>query len=165
MDLAWHLGSRERYRALLARFHGAHAGFEDEAAGLVGDPAFFDPRRKAGPLARDLQALGLDAAEVEALPRLGFHLPDRASAYGAMYVLEGSTLGGALIARDVARALGVDAPRAYFASYGPALGPMWKAFQARLLALSHPATDDAVVAAAERTFAALQGWLCPEGVR
>jgi heme oxygenase len=165
MALDWHLASPGRYRALLARFHGAHAGFEEEASEFVADPAFFDPRRKTGCIAHDLARLGLDGREAAALPRLRLDLRSRAEAYGAMYVLEGSTLGGALISRDVKRALGPDAPVAYFRAYGPRLGPMWKAFQARLLAVSGPDVDDAVVASAERTFALLQHWLCPERVR
>ena len=92
-------------------------------------------------------------------------MPNRAAALGAMYVVEGSTLGGAIIARQVERALGLttESGCAYFRSYGPAISPMWKSFGAVLLASSSPETDDEIVASANRTFAIMQDWLCESG--
>jgi hypothetical protein len=42
---------------------------------------------------------------------------------------------------------------------------MWRSFRARLLAASSPATDDAVVACANLTFAVMQAWLADERPR
>jgi len=165
LDLERMTASPREYRATLERFYGFHAAFEPEAGALIRDEAFFAPRRKTALLARDLEALGLCRAQVERLPRHGgLGLATRADAYGALYVVEGSTLGGAIVARRVERALGYEAASgaAYFRSYGPGVGPMWKTFQARLASLSSPAFDEAVTAAAIRTFAAMQDWLCEE---
>jgi heme oxygenase len=168
MDLDRHLATLAAYRSLLARLHGFHAPFEKEAGAALDDEAFFGTRRKAGLLARDLASLGLSEAEIHALPRCRSLPPMRspAEAYGAIYVVEGSTLGGAIIARQVEAALGFTSETgcAYFRAYGSALGPRWKAFQARLLAVSSPARDDLIVASAARTFSAMQDWLCAEAV-
>jgi heme oxygenase len=168
MDLARHLETAGAYRSLLARLHGFHAPWEEAAGRALADEAFFGDRRKAGLLARDLAALGLSEAQIRALPRCRDLPPMRsaAEAYGSLYVVEGSTLGGAIIARQVEAALGLSAETgcAYFRAYGSALGPRWKAFQARLLAMSSPAHDDLIVASASRTFAAMQDWLCAEAV-
>ena len=151
------------YRDLLARFYGFHAAWEPCAEAALGDPAFSLPRRKAHLLSRDLRVLGLSEAEIARLPLCGLPLPMRepADALGAMYVVEGSTLGGTIIARLAERRLGLspESGGAYFRSYGPAVGDMWRSFRARLLAVSAPRTDDAVVACANRTFAVMEAWL------
>jgi heme oxygenase len=164
VDIERRVASHAAYRALLARFYGFHAAWEPQAAALIADPAFFEPRRKAALLARDLRFLGLD--DLDRLPRCAPLMPmaDRAAAFGALYVVEGSTLGGTIIARQVERSLGLTAGAgcSYFRSYGPDLGPMWKAFGRRLLALSNPAFDDRVVASANRTFETMRLWLSEE---
>lgn len=88
-------------------------------------------------------------------------LPSPAAAFGAMYVVEGSTLGGSVIARHVERALGLrpETGCVYFRSYGSATGRMWKAFRTRLMAMSSPAVDDVIVGSAQRTFGVMQSWL------
>jgi heme oxygenase len=49
---------------------------------------------------------------------------------GTMYVMEGSTLGGQLIARhvEVALHLGDGQGSSYFRGHGSQTGPMWKEF-------------------------------------
>ncbi len=163
-DWEGRLATRAGYRTLLERFHGFHAVWEPAASALLSDPALVEPRRKAHLLARDLVHLGLAPEDVARLPRPG---PDaapatRTQALGGLYVLEGSTLGGQVIARHLARTLeiGPTTGGAYYAAYGEAVGPMWRALRARLLAeAADRATADAVVAAAGRTFESLQAWL------
>lgn len=77
---------------------------------------------------------------------------------GAMYVVEGSTLGGQVITRQLA---GADIPlRAYFTGYGTLTGPRWKAF-CQLLSEAAPATSDQdqIVASARLTFNQLDQWI------
>lgn len=154
--------TRAGYRALLARLHGFHAVWEPTAAAALADDAFFAPRRKLPLLEADLRHLGMQAAEVAALPRCvpGPPMATRAEVLGALYVVEGSTLGGQLIARQVAARLGLhEAGLAYYRAYGPETGRMWQAFRARLLAESDAATDAAVLRGAHATFATLRAWL------
>ena len=84
-------------------------------------------------------------------------LHTRPQLLGALYVLEGSTLGGQVINRQLERAC---IPlRRYFAGYGERTGPMWKAFCQLLTEAVTPATADEVVASASLTFQCLDAWI------
>ena len=94
----------ERYAAALARFWGFYAGAEPQldrwhtAAGLTDWPQ----RRKLPALRADLLALGMTPAAIDALPVRRFGgAPEVGAGFGWLYVLEGATLGGAVIARHV----------------------------------------------------------------
>ncbi|UOQ53956.1 biliverdin-producing heme oxygenase [Hymenobacter cellulosivorans] len=76
---------------------------------------------------------------------------------GSMYVLEGSTLGGQVLARQLAKA-GIEG-RTYFMGNGEQTGPLWKSF-CQLLA--EAATEDnqaQIVASAASTFQTLHAWI------
>lgn len=165
------VSTRDGYRRLLGRFHGFHAGWEPAIAALLDDPAFSEPRRRTHLLAADLLALGLAPGELDRLPVCPpIHLQDRAGALGAMYVLEGSTLGGQVVARHVVAELGLCAGQgcSYYTAHGAATGRMWRAFRQRLLD-EDPGADAgaAMVRAAQRTFTCLGEWLTrsPAAVR
>lgn len=162
-DLAARTRCLESYRALLARLYGFHATWEPRAEAVMSDKAFFRERRKAGLLIRDLRALGMSEAAIAALPLCDALMPldNEAQALGAMYVIEGSTLGGTIIARHIARNLGLSPGSgcSFFRCYGDETGPMWKRFGTRLEALSAPDDASTIVASANRTFALLQDWL------
>ena len=85
-------------------------------------------------------------------------LHTRRQLLGAMYVVEGSTLGGQVITRQLAQA-GIPL-RAYFTGYGARTGPRWKTF-CQLLTEAAP-TDpdqDEIVASAALTFQRLDQWI------
>ncbi|WP_406854421.1 biliverdin-producing heme oxygenase [Alsobacter sp. KACC 23698] len=147
----------ERYGALVARFHAFFRIWEPRIGELVGDEAFFGPRRKLPLLEADLAALGL--APLRQTPRIP-RLDDVEEAMGSLYVLEGSTMGGQVIAKSLERRLGLAGPGAtYFASYGRDVAARWRAFQDILASLSSPAADDRIVCAALATFESLQACL------
>ena len=155
--------SLDRHRLLVARFFGFYAVWEPQVGASLADEAFFAPRRKIPLLEQDLDFLGYDRRAIEALPRCD-NPPSVASlpeTLGSLYVLEGSTLGGQVIARRLERSLGLSNGRGYafFRSYGREVGAMWKAFGARLSALPS-AAGDASVRSAQATFARLHSWLC-----
>ncbi len=160
------LSSREAYRGLLRRFYGFHNVWEPEAQRSLADPSFFDRRRKTHLLVRDLRALGMEDAAIEKLPLC--HpvplMPTRAAALGSMYVVEGSTLGGAVISKEIERALGlgVQSGCAYFRSYGADVGRMWTSFRAHLLAHASSRDENEIIAVAIATFETLRIWLCTE---
>lgn len=152
------------YRSLLARFYGFHSIFEERAGAMAPEPVAFQHRRKTPLLLQDLEALGLEAEAIARLPRCAPLMPLSAPAavMGSLYVVEGSTLGGAIIAKAVERRLSLNARHgcAYFRSYGRNTAAMWKAFGAALSAWASPETEDLVVESAQRTFATMHDWLC-----
>jgi len=158
--------STSAYRDLLARLYGFHAVWEPRVEAVLPDPELFRGRQKTGHLINDLRALGMADSDIGELSLCRSLMPlhSSAEAIGSMYVIEGSTLGGAIIARHVERGLGFDRRNgcSYFRCYGEDVGPMWKAFGAKLLVLCRPSESDAVVASANQTFEVLQAWLCGE---
>lgn len=73
---------------------------------------------------------------------------------GVLYVLEGSTLGGAILRRHLASAFALtDAGLRYYSPYGTHPKPHWVAFGERMnAAMADDAHADRVVAAAAETF-------------
>lgn len=165
VDLPARLRSREAYANLLARFYGFYAPVEARLAAVGGYDAVglnLEPRRKAGRLRADLHALGLAAdglPQCAALPAVG----DLPAALGCLYVLEGATLGGQYVRREVTRAygLGPETGCSFFASYQGRVREMWADFCAALTAYAaaHPAAHGPIVAAAADTFARMEDWL------
>lgn len=98
---------------------------------------WFEPRRRASAVRRDLQALGLS---IPPPARLRLALPDTAAALGSLYVLEGSALGAQVIAPRLQRTLGLAATNgaAYFAGWGDATGARWREFRDLLEATVGP---------------------------
>ncbi|CCD35715.1 bacteriophytochrome heme oxygenase BphO [Candidatus Paraburkholderia kirkii UZHbot1] len=162
---------RDEYIALLERFYGYVAPWEDAAAACM--PAslagFFDERRKAPLFAADLAALTGERRPVGSVPQadMRYDLPrlhNIGDVFGSMYVMEGSTLGGRFIAPHVAGRLDL-APglgMAYFDGYGPRTGSMWNAFRETAAASVPEIPYDDAVKPAIATFESLQSWLCPE---
>ena len=162
--------SIEDYRALLTRFFGFFRPLEAQLTLLTGSGgAFFDftPRLRAPLLVKDLVFLGLTEAAVAALP-VCHPLPalsSPADAFGALYVSEGSALGGQVIARRLQARLGTRITHqnglAFFYGDGPGVAARWNAF---LQALARQPAETSVPAAqtALRTFEALARWLFPE---
>ncbi len=155
--------SRLQYRRLLARFYGFFQPWESKIAGQIerGLPEFGAVRLKTPLLEADLRFLDVETQRVElctdlpscrALPEL----------LGSLYVTEGSTLGGQLIARHVEKQLGFSDGQGYafFGSYKSDVGRMWQAFQGILIAHLPEATEDAAVASARATFRLMHAWLC-----
>lgn len=170
VDLPARLGSVATYSALLARFYGFYAPIEQGLAAVDGYETVgldFAERRKTHLLRADLLALGVAAATIDRLPRCQA-LPavsGLAAALGCLYVLEGATLGGQVIKREVKAKLGLAAGPtggcAFFAAYADRTGAMWTAFRStlsRFTAGSAMATEQVVAAAAD-TFIRLDAWL------
>lgn len=150
------------FRALLGRFHGFHRAWEPALANALGDDDFLRRRQREPLLRADLRALGLPAADIDALPACAAAAAlcrTPAAALGSLYVLEGSTLGGQQISRHLAQASW--APPGglrYFDPHRAATGQRWRETLTRLEATPgawHPALIDGAVA----TFGLLHGWL------
>lgn len=124
-------------------------------------PEVIEGRLKAEALREDLRALGYSDRQILALPRCE-NLPSsvtEAEALGSMYVMEGSTLGGQFIVRQLRSTLGLgsEATR-YFSSYGPEVGKRWQEFRQHLQNFSSAENDNVMVESARQTFVALENW-------
>lgn len=167
VDLPARLQRRTAYATLLGRFHGFYRPLEQRLAavgGLAATGVDLPARRKTELLVADLEALGHTPVTIAALPTCAAlpALGGVAAALGCLYVVEGSTLGGRIIAREIRRAHGAgsDASASFFRGYGARTGAMWSALR-RILdqeCAREPAASDAI-AAANDTFARLEAWL------
>lgn len=156
MDRAFKM---EDYKTLIANFRKFYTAYEptlpiDELAAAGFD---YDERRKLPSLDADAKALGLPESE-----KAFDQLPDVSSvakAFGSIYVIEGSTLGGQVISRHLKEHLGLDLENggAFFNSYGREVGPRWKAFGAAITAFAEGGEhDDEIVQAAKETFESIK---------
>jgi heme oxygenase len=146
---------RDAYRRLLARLYGFHFGFERAAR--------IKPERSVW-LERDLASLGVSPGQLAARPLCrGFPsmaLPE--ALLGALYVVEGSALGGVALARGLDGLVGVGVldGRRFFTGHRSETGSAWRAYLARLSAASHTAEQQAtIISTAIATFALFECWL------
>ncbi len=154
---------RDQYIQYLQRF----LAFQDEAERALDTSLTIEAvpdwaQRRRAQLARaDLEMLG---APERHFPQLSGRLPPITSAeqvLGIVYVLEGSTLGGAYLLKQLAP-LGITATRggSYLASYGSDRGKIWQRFLFMLEeAHLRQARAEAIAAAAITTFAAARYYL------
>jgi heme oxygenase (biliverdin-IX-beta and delta-forming) len=171
LDIPDSIGCAADYTRLLGRLYGFYAPLERHLlqfdASLGEHGVDVRPRLKTRKLAIDLHAFGWTQSAVSALP-LCTELPcvsRTAHAFGCLYVLEGSTLGGQIIARRMRSTLQIDgdAGLSFFRAYGGHTGRMWQTFVDRMNA--YPATDGEIEQAtqsARNTFAAMERWLLRE---
>ena len=157
---------RGRFLSVLDRFWGFHAEWEKALRGHGAVAALVERRSRTELLARDLAALGRTSAEIERLARCeaaGGLARSRQTAFGSLYVLEGSTLGGRVISGALKGADWLPAGGLrYFDPYGAETGVMWRTFQGALRAESSDASDAAITQGAVETFDLLHRWLLPE---
>ena len=154
------------YRRLLQAYYGFYRPMEAALSdsGMIPDGFDLLLRVKTPTLLNDLHALGLDDDAISALPRCcelpAFDTP--AACLGALYVLEGATLGGQVLRREMAQRLHVNASNggAFLNVYGAETGRRWKDFLDYLgrLPLDVLAKQRAVDAACS-TFSCFEQWL------
>lgn len=152
---------KEAYVELLKLFYGYFGGLEESIAQNI-DPNLLPDnaeRRKIEFIANDIEALGGEApakADGNDLPRIQSHL----EALGALYVIEGSTLGGKIISKMMQQQLGLSgAGLSFFSGYGDSTEQMWNTFKDVLNAQAeNPEQEAAVIAAANQTFLKFGDW-------
>ncbi len=152
------------YVGLLERFYGVYEPFERMADPMLKRlPGIeFERRKKTELLAADLIHLGVSPEGLALLPRLSFAVPERPEQLlGWLYVLEGSTLGGQILARHFGTRfpLSAECGLRFFTAYGEETATMWRQFLEVLAIYSQ--TDAAarlMVDAAVSMFARLLDW-------
>jgi heme oxygenase len=159
--------TRADYGATLSRLYRFHAGLEPALAAALADlpelAAFTAPERSRA-IAADLAELGLGLpppAAPEALPVM----TDAPAALGCLYVVEGSALGGRVIARRLADTLGVTDDRGarfFGGQSAQAVRSRWLALCAVLETLGQrldPQARDRLLAGAVACFTRLGSWM------
>jgi heme oxygenase len=143
------------YRALLARLYGFYQPFEHAVGGDCSRTQWLE---------RDLAWLGDDAASISRIP-LCLTLPlydSPGRRLGALYVAEGSALGGRQLGRGLDRLLGAHAieGRCFFAGRGAGTAKAWLDFLGQLASVGRdPASRAPVIGAAVETFQVFEAWL------
>jgi heme oxygenase len=155
LDVFARVADPVRRREMVGRFLAFYRPAEAALARvLANEPGLeFEARRKAPALERDLATLKTaPPADAPLAPPTG-----RCEALGFLYVLEGSTLGGRVIDKQL-RVRGLSPEGlSFFQGYGEATGPRWKAFCAVL----ERADDKAAAARGARSaFAQMEAWMC-----
>ena len=146
--------SETTYAQVLRQLHGVIQPLETHLLTLpIPADVELNLRLKTPLLARDLEALAQDLPPPVTLAPLLLGVPE---ALGALYVLEGATLGGQVIARHLRRTLGVTAERggAYFSGYGSRTGRMWQAFGDAMDRVVIPGDEAHVILGAQIAFQA-----------
>ena len=143
------------YRRLLLRLYGFYVPFE-AAADIGGD-------RRAW-LEDDLRTLGIDQHGLGAAPMCNAIpcLKRTDARLGALYVVEGSALGGRVLSHNLDRLLGLEAVngRRFFLGRGQGTGAAWRRYLAQLSASSaEPEARIKILGAALETFAVFEHWL------
>lgn len=154
-----------RYRETVRGFHAFLHPLLKRAAALIPtqDAQAINPLRHLSRLDRDMSALQL-------LPRAmagDGELPamsSAAQAWGALYVIEGSTLGARILAPHFGQCFGIDADSgsAYFCgdqSQDGQHGLGWPQFRSLLDSRVNCSEQGASIDTARETFGALQRWL------
>lgn len=129
------------YAAMLRAFHQVIHSLEPQLCKLLGD-AFIPPPpfSRTDRIRKDLEELGAAPLTTYASP---LRVESAADAYGIGYVLQGSLLGGAVIARQLRAAYSNQpVPTAYLELYGDELPGAWRRFCHELNSFGRKVTAD-----------------------
>jgi len=154
--------SRLTYIHLLQLFWGYYSPLEERLRSQSFEGRYpWSDREKTPRLISDLRALGATTnglARCENLPCLD----SPAEILGCLYVIEGASLGGQIIAKHLHANLGLtpETGASFFSGYGVNTGPYWLAFRTFLSEFSASLEqDDQIVVSANATFQTLADWL------
>ncbi|RYD51747.1 MAG: hypothetical protein EOP52_06075 [Sphingobacteriales bacterium] len=150
--------NREAYCQLLRAMHSYLQPVETAVFKQLGTQELPDEDAR-----RTIALMAADLAQLEATPEPATSaipvIDSPAAAFGALYVLEGSTLGGQIVGAILRKNLPAELQATrYFDSYGDQTRAMWAAFIGHLNAFgaTHPELADTVVRTARDTFALFQ---------
>ncbi|MBC3777159.1 biliverdin-producing heme oxygenase [Pseudomonas sp. SWRI99] len=151
------------FRRLMQAYYGFYQPLEQALldSGVIPDDFDLTPRLKAATLYADLQTLGAASTTLPMCRELPL-ISASAASLGVLYVLEGATLGGQILRREIAARLNLDADNgaAFLDIYGAATGRRWRDFIEYLGSRPLDAAERAaVVAAAQTTFSCFERWL------
>ena len=153
-----------KYADLLQCFYGYFHPLELLISTYINDNTVpqYSRRRKSNVIAEELQSMheNLRATNEDVpLPRID----NIAGALGAMYVLEGSTMGGKIISKILAGNLGKQpSDIRFFNYYGDDADALWGQFVQTLNTFADELDDagkDAIISVARNTFHCFKAWI------
>jgi heme oxygenase len=158
----------EDYRRWLVRFFGIYQPLEHLLSGFAGWTAAgirIDQLGHTEALLKDLKAMRCDPDDIELALRELPMIQTLGQAFGSLYVLEGSKLGGRYILKDLSGRLGrdIEGMDAFFTGYGADTAVRWASFKGALDRFStlRPLEFPEVIAGAKMTYAAIGAWMSP----
>ena len=157
------IANSDDYVELLQIFYGYFGALEDKINQYIGPTQLPDyaERRKSESLFNDIKSLGNtlpQEPEVLDLPIIENSL----QAFGALYVIEGSTLGGKIISKLIANQLDLQNNNglSFFISYGDKTEEMWEEFKEVLdMQPQNQADTKIILDAANDTFLKFKFWI------
>jgi len=152
--------SQDDYVVFLNWLYGYYAPVEDRIKAQLSGTHFPDMHRRsrADYLLRDMEEAGIPLPSPEHCPEIPA-IDSFGKALGALYVLEGSTLGGRIIATILVRQLGSEKSVSYFSSYGNETESMWQSFRDFLDNNATPEISAEALQAANATFITFKNWI------
>lgn len=154
------IGTPDDYARILEMFYGFFLPVQQRIETQLSATEIPDlaDRRKAASLLHDLAAIGKPGEQLPLCTILPA-IKNKAQAFGALYVLEGATLGGRIMTRMLRANNAFPVPEEalhFFAGYGDQTGSRWASF---LQALNRQQEVDLLTEAANETFLCLKGWI------
>ncbi|MCF0057215.1 biliverdin-producing heme oxygenase [Dyadobacter sp. CY356] len=160
LDPAVTLNDYQRY---IAKMYGVIKACENDIFPVISSVLTdIDKRFKSQMILEDLLKTGFSHNQINSLPVFRFNVSSIAEAFGVMYVLEGSTLGGKVLYKHINRVLELDEQTgvSYFNGYGQQTGLLWKHF---IITLANYAVDEnceqEIIFSAVATFKVIGHWL------
>jgi len=152
--------TKEDYVRLLNWLYGFYAPVEKRIRAYLTKDFFpdMDRRSRSESLLTDILESGLPVPVPEYCTELPL-INSFASALGALYVLEGNTLGGRIIAGMISSLLGSAENITFFNGYGAETGTMWKNLKEFL---NRSLSDDQwriITDTATKTFISFKNWI------
>ena len=148
------------YAAILRMFYGYFSPLEGLVQQYITPEILPDiaERRKAAAILQDLSTLGYSVRGIPVCQQLP-EMKTTAHAFGVLYVLEGSTLGGKMIAKMLLKNEAFPLSRhaiSFFSGYKEETGQKWKSF---LDVLNRQANTTGMAQSANHTFNHLKSWM------
>jgi heme oxygenase len=153
----------EDYSRLLKVFYGFFKPMQAQFDLYLSNDVIsqYEFRRKPEWLLQDLASID---EKIHLIPQCSVlpAIDNQASAFGSFYVLEGSSMGGQIIAKKIRENLGykTDDAISFFKGYGENSGNMWKNFLGDLVAINETVEQkEKLIASAQETFKKFKDWL------
>lgn len=152
--------SEEEYKNLLKLFYGFYQPMENHVDKFINNSNMPDytERRKAENILHDIKEISgdTDLPICNDIPVID----STAKALGVMYVLEGSTLGGSIIARMLNKQAAIPYQQlSFFMSYNDNSMAMWKEFTDAINKYAEENNDsDQIIISAKTTFEKFEKW-------